>query len=71
MLRNITYLRTFTVKKTPRFATLAIAALLPIYLMGCTPKIGSEKWCANLKERPQGDWSMNETVAYTKHCILK
>jgi len=50
---------------------LALAALLAIPLWGCVPEVGSDQWCANLKEKPAGDWSMNEAADYTKHCIIK
>jgi len=40
-------------------------------LSGCAPEVGSEKWCAALKEKPKGDWSANEAADFTKHCLLK
>jgi hypothetical protein len=40
-------------------------------LAGCSPKVGSEAWCEQLKEKPKGDWTMNEGSDYTKHCIFK
>ena len=49
----------------------ALAGLLLLALSACAPEIGSEKWCANLKAKPKGDWSSNEAVDYAKHCILK
>jgi hypothetical protein len=39
-------------------------------LSACSPEIGSEKWCAQLKEKPKGDWTVNEAADYTKHCIF-
>jgi hypothetical protein len=54
-----------------RLTILALAALLAIPLWGCAPEIGSNQWCANLKEKPKGDWSMNEAADFKKHCILK
>ncbi|MBI4938450.1 MAG: DUF3012 domain-containing protein [Nitrosomonadales bacterium] len=54
-----------------RFAMLALTALLALPLGGCAPEVGSDKWCANLKEKPKGDWSLNETADYAKHCIIK
>jgi hypothetical protein len=50
---------------------LAIAALVAIPLWGCAPEVGSDQWCVNLKEKPKGDWSMNEAADFTKHCIIK
>lgn len=48
--------------------------LLPIILCclsACAPEVGSEKWCAQLKEKPKGDWTVNEAADYTKHCLFK
>lgn len=50
---------------------LALTALLALSLGGCAPEVGSDKWCANLKGKPKGDWSLNEATDYTKHCIIK
>jgi hypothetical protein len=30
-----------------------------------------DRWCANLKEKPKGDWSINEATDDAKHCIFK
>lgn len=48
-----------------------LAGMLLLALAACAPEIGSEKWCADLKAKPKGDWSANEAVDYAKHCILK
>jgi hypothetical protein len=45
--------------------------LVSLFAWGCTPEVGSEKWCAMMKEKPKGDWSSNEAADYTKHCIFK
>jgi hypothetical protein len=37
----------------------------------CTPKVGSDKWCANMKAKPKGDWTANEAADYAKDCIFK
>lgn len=57
--------------KTKSITTLALAALVAISLWGCAPKVGSDQWCANLKGKPKGDWSMNEAADFAKHCIIK
>lgn len=53
---------------TKRFV---LPALLILALGGCAPEIGSDKWCAQLKAKPKGDWSLNEAADFAKHCILK
>ena len=51
------------------FITIWLA--LTVSLTGCAPEVGSEKWCAALKEKPKGDWSANEAADFTKNCLLK
>ncbi len=48
-------------------SVLSLAALLS----ACAPEIGSESWCAQLKEKPKGDWTANEVKDFTKHCVFK
>lgn len=45
-------------------------ASLVIGLAGCA-KVGSERWCKNLADKPKGDWTVNEAADYAKHCLLK
>jgi hypothetical protein len=45
--------------------------LLLAGLSACAPEVGSDKWCQQLKDKPKGDWSMNEATDFAKHCILK
>ncbi len=42
-----------------------------VFVTGCSPEVGSDEWCAAMKEKPKGEWSANELRDYTKHCILK
>ena len=39
-------------------------------LGACSPEIGSEQWCDNMKEKPKGEWTGNEVTDYTKHCLF-
>jgi len=41
------------------------------FALGCSPDVGSESWCKQLKEKPKGDWSANEAADFTKYCLLK
>jgi hypothetical protein len=47
-------------------------ALLAIVGTGsaCSPEVGSPEWCADMKEKPKGDWSANEVGDFAKHCVL-
>lgn len=40
-------------------------------LAGCAPEVGSKEWCADLKEKPKGEWSANEASEYAKSCLFK
>ena len=46
--------------------TLTLLSLIT----ACAPEVGSEKWCKKMGEKDKGDWTMNETKDYAKHCIL-
>jgi hypothetical protein len=39
-------------------------------LQGCSPEIGSKEWCADMKEKPKGEWTANEAKEFTKNCLL-
>ena len=43
---------------------------LLVTLTACAPEVGSEEWCAELKKNPKGDWTIDETTNYAKHCLL-
>ena len=44
--------------------------LLSAFIVACSPEIGSEAWCADLKEKPKGDWTASEAKDFTKHCLF-
>lgn len=45
--------------------------LLTLFLTtACAPEVGSEEWCANMKEKPKGDWTATEAKDFAKHCIF-
>lgn len=45
-------------------------ALLLLPLAACSPEVGSDAWCADMKAKPKGEWTMDETGDYAKHCIF-
>ncbi len=47
---------------------LALAAR--VSLSACSPEVGSEKWCAEMKAKPKGEWTANQAADFAKHCIL-
>ena len=46
------------------------AFIVSILLSGCSPTVGSEEWCADMKEKPKGDWTATEAKDFSKHCIF-
>ncbi len=54
-----------------RFQVLMAGFALSLALAGCTPEVGSERWCENLQEKSKGDWTANEATAYARHCLFK
>ena len=51
--------------------TPLLAGALLFMLSACSPKIGSDEWCTNMKEKAKGDWTASEVTDFAKHCILK
>lgn len=48
-----------------------ISLLSVVFLLtACAPKIGSEEWCADMKEKDKGNWTATETKDFAKHCIF-
>ena len=39
---------------------LAITTCLIFMLVGCSPEVGSDEWCKDMKEKPKGDWTASE-----------
>lgn len=50
--------------------TLSLGSSLVISLSGCSPEVGSEKWCQQMKEKETGDWTANQAADYAKHCLF-
>jgi hypothetical protein len=44
--------------------------VIALFLSGCAPEVGSEEWCAALKEKSKADWTATEAKDFTKHCIF-
>lgn len=51
-----------------------LISLLFVAVLGlttaCSPEVGSEEWCEDLKNKPKGDWTANEAADFAKHCLL-
>ncbi len=44
--------------------------LLAFALAGCAPEIGSDAWCAEMKAKPKGEWTVNEAGDFARHCVF-
>ena len=54
-----------------RIAMAAAIATVAVIVAACSPEVGSEEWCNDMKEKPQGEWTVNEAKDFAKHCILR
>ena len=59
------------VKFARNFTIAALGALALATMTACAPEVGSEKWCAQMKEKPKKDWTAQEAADYTKHCVFE
>jgi hypothetical protein len=55
-----------------RISVFLITVSLLFAACGGAPanRVGSEAWCEELKEKPKGDWTLEETKQYAKYCML-
>jgi len=60
---------TMNIIKKITLSGLSLAFLFS--LSACTPEIGSDKWCADMKVKSKSDWTAHEATDFAKHCILK
>ena len=53
-----------------RITLLIVAAAFAAMASACSPEVGSKEWCEEFKAKPNGDWSANEAMDFTKHWIF-
>jgi hypothetical protein len=58
-------------KIAKKYIYMILSGISLLLLSACAAEIGSDEWCADLKEKPKADWTANEAADFTKHCILK
>ncbi|MGB0684144.1 MAG: DUF3012 domain-containing protein [Magnetovibrionaceae bacterium] len=56
--------------KPSRLVVLALAGSIALGAAACSPEVGSPEWCAEMKEKPKGDWTANEAADFAKNCLL-
>ena len=54
-----------------RIRWIAAGVVVLLFGLACSPEVGSEAWCAKMKDTPKGDWSANEAADYAKHCLFQ
>lgn len=53
-----------------KVGVVVITVLALMLSVGCSPEVGSKKWCEQQEQKPKGDWTANEAKDYAKHCIF-
>jgi len=55
---------------TKKTASVMMALGFLALLAGCSPEVGSKRWCEQMEKKPKGDWTANEAADYAKHCVF-
>lgn len=55
--------------KSTVIKTVLILATLG-FLTACSPEVGSEEWCNDMKEKDKGDWTASDAGDFAKSCIM-
>lgn len=53
-----------------KLAILTLVFSFCALVAGCSPDVGSDKWCEDMKEKPKKDWTAGETADFAKHCVF-
>ncbi len=50
-----------------------LMVIIPVLflLAACAPEVGSDAWCADMKEKPTSEWTGKSAADFTKHCVFK
>lgn len=49
----------------------ALATIASFTIAACSPEVGSEEWCNDLKKKAKMEWTAEEAKNFTKNCILR
>jgi len=41
-----------------------------VVITGCSPEVGTERWCGKMDKKPKGEWTLEETRDYARYCVL-
>ena len=48
-----------------------LAAIASFIIAACSPEVGSDEWCNDMKKKPKTEWTAQEAKDFTKNCILR
>lgn len=51
-------------------AVSIIALFTLLAITGCSPEVGTDAWCKQMKEKSKADWTANEAGDYAEHCLF-
>ena len=54
-----------------RIARVVALATVTTIIAACSPEVGSEEWCNDLKKKPKMEWTAQEAKDFAKHCVLR
>jgi hypothetical protein len=54
-----------------RIRLAILIALLAGACAACKPEVGSDAWCKAMRDKPRGEWTLDEATDFAKSCILK
>ena len=57
--------------KQSHLAKAVLATAMFVIIAACSPEVGSEDWCNDMKEKDKANWTVNEAKDFAKHCVLK
>ncbi|MDT3318652.1 DUF3012 domain-containing protein [Shewanella sp. SP1S2-4] len=63
--------RAFSKQNVSKISAIALVLAFTAGLSACSPEVGSDAWCKQMKDKPSGDWTANEAADYAKHCVFK
>ncbi|ATI02027.1 MAG: hypothetical protein ACJA2Y_000668 [Cycloclasticus pugetii] len=52
-------------------SALSALVITLLTLTACTPEVGSDAWCTDMKEKSKADWTANQTSDFAKNCVFK
>ena len=47
----------------------ALLCVVTLVMSACSPEVGSEAWCKEMREKPKEEWLAEEIKPYFSSCI--